>query len=126
MKSNIFLAGVVCSMLFSCSAENFIDNVGADSECGSITMTASDFINDPNSRTSFQIDKNGATFSWAENDTVGIFPDKGRQVDFPINSKAGSHVAYFNGGGWALKPSSSYTAYYPMQVSFIWIKRLFL
>ena len=50
--------------------------------------------------------------SWIEGDTLGIFPDTGgAQVEFPIGGSGNS--ARFDGGGWSLKNSSSYAAYYP-------------
>ena len=36
---------------------------------------------------------------WSENDTIGIFPDRGSQVAFPMESGAGTKLAEFNGGG---------------------------
>ena len=55
----------------------------------------------------------GITFAWAENDTVGIFPVGGGQVEFPISSAAGTSQANFNGGKWALRGSERYAAYFP-------------
>ena len=78
-----------------------------------IVMTASDFETEDGSRTNFQITSAGAEFSWAANDTVGIFPDEGAQAYFPMTSGAGTKSANFTGGGWALKDASTYAAYYP-------------
>lgn len=50
---------------------------------------------------------------WAENDTIGIYPEEGDQLSFPIVDGVGTSACVFNGGGWALKSSSSYTAYSP-------------
>ena len=52
------------------------------------------------------------TTEWIDGDTLGIFPDQGAQVEFPIGG-ANGNSAKFDGGGWALKNSSSYAAYYP-------------
>lgn len=78
-----------------------------------IVMTASDFETEDGSRTNFQISSAGAEFSWAANDTVGIFPDEGAQAYFPMTSGVGTKSANFTGGGWALKDASTYAAYYP-------------
>lgn len=78
-----------------------------------IDIIAKDFKSEANSRTSFKITSSGAEFSWAENDTVGIFPDTGAQAYFPMSSGAGTKTASFTGGGWALKPSALYAAYFP-------------
>ena len=51
---------------------------------------------------------------WQEKDTIGIFPSSGFQVAFPMASSAGLKNATFDGGGWGLKPSSTYSAYYPL------------
>lgn len=82
-------------------------------ELSRITMTAEDFEADGESRTNFQITSAGAEFSWAANDTVGIFPSEGAQAYFPMTAGAGTKNASFTGGGWALKDASVYAAYYP-------------
>ena len=51
---------------------------------------------------------------WAESDTIGIFPSTGMQVAFPMASSAGTKNATFDGGGWGLKSSATYSAYYPL------------
>lgn len=50
---------------------------------------------------------------WAENDTIGIYPATGDQLSFPIVDGVGTSSCVFNGGGWALKTSTTYAAYYP-------------
>ncbi|MBR3743487.1 MAG: Ig domain-containing protein [Bacteroidales bacterium] len=55
-------------------------------------------------------------FNWAVGDTLGIFPNKGNQVEFPITAQEGSTSASFDGGGWALRNNASYAAYYPFSV----------
>ena len=63
--------------------------------------------------------------SWIEGDTLGIFPDTGgAQVEFPIGGSGNS--AKFDGGGWSLKNSSSYAAYYPFSKAnyFSWNYRI--
>ena len=55
-------------------------------------------------------------FNWAAGDTLGIFPNKGNQVEFPITSQESSTSATFDGGGWALRNNASYAAYYPFSV----------
>ena len=61
-------------------------------------------------------DDDALIFSWAVGDTLGIFPNKGNQVEFPISATQGSTSASFDGGGWALKNNASYAAYYPFSV----------
>lgn len=61
-------------------------------------------------------DGNALVFNWAIGDTLGIFPNKGNQVEFPITAAQSSTSATFDGGGWALKNDASYAAYYPFSV----------
>ena len=53
-------------------------------------------------------------FVWESNDTLGIFPNKGGQVEFAIDAaNVGKSSATFDGGGWALKNNFTYSAYCP-------------
>lgn len=55
-----------------------------------------------------------SSYLWELNDTIGIFPTKGGQVEFVIDeSGAGGTFANFDGGGWGLKTAYNYSAYYP-------------
>ena len=54
------------------------------------------------------------SFAWEVTDTVGIFPKKGSQVFFSMESGAGTSSANFDGGDWALKQGSLYISYYPL------------
>lgn len=49
---------------------------------------------------------------WVTGDSIGIYPDEGDQLSFRI-PQGGSKTCIFDGGGWAMKSSSSYTAYSP-------------
>lgn len=59
-------------------------------------------------------DPNNLQIVWNAQDTIGIFPDQGFQVAFPMESGAGTQSATFTGGGWGLRTSSTYSAYYPL------------
>ena len=114
----ILLGLGLCSLL---ACTNDVEEVAPVLDVQQVTMTASDFEwATPSPRTTVNVSPEGVDFNWAENDTVGIFPNEGRQVDFPIVEGAGvgSNSAAFTGGGWALKASSNYAAYYPMQGKF--------
>lgn len=78
-----------------------------------VIFSVKDFERDDNSRTNLEVNASGAVFTWAENDTVGIFPPQGDQVSFAMESGAGTGNAIFSGGSWELKPSATYYAYYP-------------
>ena len=109
--------GVVAPLLAFVSCTNDISEVHSN-ELKQIVMTASDFETENGSRTNFQITNAGAEFSWAANDTVGIFPNTGAQAYFPMTSGAGTKSAKFDGGGWALKNASTYGSYYPFIADF--------
>ena len=78
-----------------------------------LSITGKDFIFDDETRSTVTIGDGGASFTWDEDDVIGIFPDKGDQVSFAMDDGAGTQTATFSGGGWALKSSSTYAAYYP-------------
>ena len=112
-RISIFLTGVMGLLLAFSSCTDGISEVQFTSTLKQIVMIASDFETEDGSRTSFQITDTGAEFSWAANDTVGIFPNEGAQAYFSMTSGAGTKTAKFDGGGWALKDASVYAAYYP-------------
>lgn len=115
MKKQHLLSGALCALLLSlsaCSNEDDFQTGISTEDVNHITMIATDF-EFPTTRTDFVIGENGAAFKWAANDTVGIFPNEGSQVYFPMTSGAGTNSASFTGGGWALKSSATYAAYYP-------------
>lgn len=78
-----------------------------------LSITGKDFKFDGKTRSSVNIGDSGASFTWDEDDVIGIFPDKGDQVSFAMDDGAGTQTATFSGGGWALKSSAKYAAYYP-------------
>ncbi len=57
----------------------------------------------------------GVKYNWTNTDSIGIFPDDGYQVAFPLKTTGESSSATFTGGGWALKAGSTYAAYYPFE-----------
>ena len=104
--------------LVSCTVEplDIQDEVSGDFE--KVIIRAHDLVwaDTPATKTSLTIsDTDGAVFSWAAGDIVGIYPDVGTQVRFPIVEGLGENtqVAKFTGGGWAVKGAHQYMAYYP-------------
>ena len=73
-----------------------------------------EYDTDDFSRTFISIEQDGPHYAWAVTDTIGIFPSEGRQVEFSMSSGAGSASAVFTGGGWGLKSTSTYAAYFPL------------
>ena len=78
-----------------------------------IVMTTQDFQPEADGRTVYQVADGAVKCTWAENDTVGVFPSKGAQAYFPMASGAGTKNATFDGEGWALKDGFTYASYYP-------------
>ena len=115
MKNRVlsFLASIALLSLTSCTDE-VQELAGEQSQAlKQIVMTTQDFQPEADSRTVYQIADGAVKCTWAENDTVGVFPDKGGQVYFPMISGAGTKNASFDGEGWALKDGRTYGAYYP-------------
>ena len=115
MKNRILslLASIALLSLASCTDE-VQELAGEQSQAlKQIVMTTQDFQPEADSRTVYQVADGAVKCTWAENDTVGVFPDKGGQVYFPMISGAGTKSASFNGGGWSLTDGSVYSAYYP-------------
>ncbi len=111
-----FLPIVLLALLAGCTSENF-NTESLDNEFVShVTITASDFEMDAATRTSLELTSSGLSFTWAESDVVGIYPNAGDQVSFPMTKGAGTKTANFDGGGWALRGNYTYAAYYPYSV----------
>lgn len=111
MKTSLKLLGISLLFFSSCTDEELFANVD---DAQKIIMAVEDFECINQSRTTLTPTDDGATFKWSANDTVGIFPETGSQIAFPMTSGAGTNTATFTGGGWALKTSTPYMAYYPM------------
>ena len=105
--------------LVSCSVEPLVEDLQEPSgDFERVIISAHNFVwaDNPSTRTSLTISEtDGAVFAWAAGDIVGIYPDVGTQVRFPIVEGIGqdTQVAKFTGGGWAVKGAHKYMAYYP-------------
>ncbi|MBO7192180.1 MAG: leucine-rich repeat protein [Bacteroidales bacterium] len=112
IKTGLFVlaAMVACTQLEKTEESQNSANDGFLQE---LSVTGKDFNLDIDTRSSVTIGENGASFVWNEDDVIGIFPDKGDQVSFAMEEGAGTQTATFSGGGWALKSSAKYAAYYP-------------
>ena len=110
-----FLGGALFALLVLASCEDRKEPVLQEEPIKSISFTISAFHEDgdevtPLSKTALA---EGNAILWSDQDTVGIYPNVGAQVYFEITGGTGSSTASFDGGGWALKGSSVYYAYYP-------------
>ena len=104
------------SALVACGEDAAMDeslNLSNGKALERISITGKDFQVDGATRSSVVVDNAGVNFLWAANDTVGIFPNSGSQAEFAMEEGVGMQTATFNGGGWALKHSATYSAYYP-------------
>ena len=114
MKKQI-IPCILLAVLAGCTNESELTS-GSD-YVSRVTITAKDFeAGDAATRTAFEVSASGLTFKWAETDVVGIYPNEGDQVSFPMTAGAGTNSASFDGGGWALKGNYTYAAYFPYSV----------
>ena len=112
-KSLHLLASALLFAFVSCTNE-MQEVAGEQSQAlKQIVMTTQDFQSEADGRTVYQIADGAVKCTWAENDTVGVFPNEGAQAYFPMASGAGTKNATFDGKGWALKDGYTYGAYYP-------------
>ena len=113
-----FIVLFVAIGFYSCTTENVIPIVQEPSstqtvEIRQLSATIPDFNNVFESTTRTVIDDSNPSdlqLVWNDNDTIGIYPDQGFQVAFPMASGSGTKSASFDGGGWGLKNSSTYSA----------------
>lgn len=120
MKHRIqFLALVLSLGMGACSSDETIEkeeqHFNNDSEIKEIVAVVGTFDTEGlGSRTTITMGESTIEKPvWAKNDTIGIYPTTGDQLSFPIVSGVGTSTCTFDGGGWALKSSTSYTAYSP-------------
>ena len=109
----LLLVGIIAflSTFVACTEEK--EEFFSTDELKEITATAKHFIPETGSR-AFSMVNGNVEFAWADGDTIGIFPNTGAQAYFPILvGSETSNTASFTGGGWALKNSATYAAYYP-------------
>ena len=136
------LAGMAAAMLLSltaCNEETALtlpaepQNPPVADNSGNVYITGDDFtweLGDEGgassihavTRTQLTVEGNVAKFTWTPGDRVGILPDAGAQVWFeipaPEEGETPTNTATFDGGAWALKPTSDYAAYYPFVKDF--------
>lgn len=115
MKKQIVCTAALAALLMGCTSEN--DVLQEDTTVlNGIRMSAKDvvFEDGTTTRTDLAFTGSALTFAWAEDDVVGIYPTAGGDpVRFPMTQGAGTKNAAFDGGGWALKNSCTYAAYFP-------------
>ncbi len=104
-----FFASIAALLSFvSCTDEQPLEQ---------IVMTTQDFQLEVDARTAYQITDGAVKCTWGTNDMIGVFPNIGAQIYFPIASGAGTKNATFDSKDWALNDGSIYGAYYPITSS---------
>lgn len=107
----IFIGLFLSFICYACEGDIIVEHILEEK---GLSFVGTDFTYDESSRTTVEITDKAAVFSWAANDTIGIFPDlESSQVRFSMIDGAGTKTATFDGGGWALKAEASYASYYP-------------
>lgn len=102
---------VLIVALISCSTENESSEL-LQQDVKQISVNIEGMVSD-DADSRVARDENG-DFLWEKNDSLGVFPNVGGQVGFGIEEKyIGTTHATFNGGGWALRNSYTYSAYSP-------------
>lgn len=120
-KSAYLLVGICVSAFMSCSDGVESDSLPAEPKSVSrITATIEPALADDGVSTRTVFDNDKSIFVWAATDTIGIFPNTGDQVSFPIEGEAGKTTVDFNGGGWDLKADATYYAYFPFDRKNYW------
>lgn len=109
-------------LVYSCTSDNELQEFSneANDEITKMTAILPDWnIEDGNSRTSITTGSYPTAPNpvWVTGDSIGIYPNEGDQLSFRI-LQGGSKTCTFDGGGWAMKSSSSYTAYSPFDRSY--------
>lgn len=102
---------LITFFLLSCSRTD----VESEKDLTEISFLIEAFQDEAATRTSTNLDGNSIIYGWETTDTIGIFPNTGYQVAFPIGEETDGAYAKFNGGGWGLKNNATYSAYYPFE-----------
>lgn len=118
---NLYITFLISFFLYSCSSDEQLieENIAGNDEITNIKAIIAELeTDDIQSRTSFTTGTYPTQPSpvWMVGDSIGIYPDEGDQLSFRINTSG--KTCPFDGGGWAMKASSSYTAYSPFQRSY--------
>ena len=117
MKRKSFSKGAYLLLLTLTSCTSNIEEVTSIEDFGEIkkvTVTLPEINVSTESRIAIQVGS-GVNYIWESTDSLGIFPNQGYQVAFPLNASFNSNSATFEGGGWGLLANSEYASYYPFR-----------
>ena len=81
----LFFVSIAVLGLASCSNDIDVDS-NAIGDVKRVSMNVADFewADGEQTRTTAELSASGVSFKWSAKDTVGIFPNVGSQVSFPI------------------------------------------
>ena len=123
MKANLIIPTMLLFLAVGCAREAEVNLQEASGEVQTVEVIGPTPIqfeaitgNTPVTKGTSVQNGSALLFGWEVGDTLGIFPNLGNQVEFPITAAQGSTSASFDGGGWALRNDASYAAYYPFSV----------
>lgn len=126
---NALLTLILLLSMGACSSEDYFSDeltVSTETEITEIVATIDELQYEATgTRTTItmgEFNSNSIQLVWAEKDTIGIYPTEGDQLSFPIVEGIGTNKCTFNGGGWALKSSTSYKAYSPFNRAYYYKK----
>lgn len=108
MKKIKYILLNILLILCSCT-ENVIDT----NNNYSLSVEVADFVWENNTRSIPKVNDSGVSYRWQKNDTIGVFPNKGSQIEFIILEDGLATTAVFDGGAWTCREGYSYTAFYP-------------
>ena len=117
MKIGKYLVVFSC-LLASCSGIEEMKETASDGEIRHAVVRIAPYtFDDGETRTGLTYKDNKITFSWDDDETIGVFPIapySGSQAYKHLErSEDDGHIAVFDGAGWKIRPEAMYAAYYP-------------
>ena len=78
-----------------------------------VSMSVEPVLFEDQTKVSMSSDDSGLSFSWSEDDAVGVYSAEGGFARYSLTSGTGTDRAVFDGQGFALTKGGSYYAFYP-------------
>jgi len=110
MRMSVLTAALVVSA--SCLKEPGMDAPVVEYDRVVLSVDPFSFEGDVATKLTPSISAAGVDYLWAQGDTVGIYPDAGSQLVFPVVDY-GAKTTSFDGGAWRLSSDHIYYAYVP-------------
>lgn len=112
-KLKMMVPVVLFSFLGACSSAQQEAEEQEDLRVKTVELVGKDFVYADATRTLVDVNGTTAQIRWAQGDVLGVFPETGNQVEFPLETGSDSYSAIFTGGAWALRNDTRYSCYYP-------------